>query len=150
MQTANTTTANNQKQIVKTYKKWCIKAQEAEKEATAKGIEREKFPKWTAAENLAKNALISLNRITAMLLIFILITTATSTAQNATKGKDGNFYALAATDKAKTGGKETGKFFIDKDGKKYSVLESAKGKLFYIRTSKTGNSYKVYIKTESK
>jgi len=138
-----------EKQAIKNYKKAVMKAHNAAQQAKAKGIEPQKAQSYIIAENFARQALVNLNRITTI-FIFLLLLSFTGTAQNATKGKDGNFYALAATDKAKPGGKETGKTFTDKDGKKYAVLESAKGKLFYIRTSKTGNSYKVYIKTEAK
>jgi len=138
-----------EKQAVKNYKRAVIKAHTEAQKAKAKGIQPEKAPSYIVAENFARQALVTLNRITTI-FIFLLLISSTTTAQNATKDKDGNFYALAAPERPKDTGKETGKTFTDRDGKKYAVLESAKGKLFYIRTSKTGNSYKVYIKTESK
>jgi len=138
-----------EKQAIKNYKKAVMKAHNAAQQAKANGIEPQKAPSYIVAENFARQALVTLNRITAI-FIFLLLISFAATAQNATKGKDGNFYALAAPEKPKDAGKETGKTFTDRDGKKYAVLESAKGKLFYIRTSKIGNSYKVYIKTESK
>lgn len=85
--------------------------------------------------------------ITALLLLCL---TTGIKAQNAQRTKDGNFVALTATPKGKDAGKDTGKTFTDRDGKKYPVFESAKGKLYYIRTSKNGNEYRAYIRTETK
>jgi len=82
--------------------------------------------------------------ITALLLLCL---TTGIKAQNATRTKEGNFIAITTTPKAKDAGKNTGKTFTDNTGKKYPVFESAKGKLYYIRTSKTtATEYKVYLK----
>ena len=43
---------------------------------------------------------------------------------------------------------ETGKFFIDSKGVKYPVRESVNGNLYYLKTAKSGNIYKVYLKTK--
>lgn len=75
--------------------------------------------------------------------IAMIMATMTSHAQNAKKDASGNYVAIAAT---KTPDKSTGNTFTDTKGIKYPVYESAKGKLYYMRTSKAGNQYKVYIK----
>lgn len=49
-------------------------------------------------------------------------------------------------EKAKEPAKATGKTFTDTKGNVYPVYESNKGKLFYLRTSKAGKEYKVYLK----
>ncbi len=80
--------------------------------------------------------------ITAMLLCLAM----TSFSQNATKTADGNFLALSKPKSDSSTGTPTGKTFTDTKGTKYPVFESAKGKLYYKRTSKTGTEYKVYLK----
>lgn len=88
-----------------------------------------------------------MKRITAILILLYLNTGIK--AQNATQGKDGNFYAL--TTSSKDAGTATGKTFTDREGKKYPVLETSKGKFFYLRISKkTNTEYRAYIKTETK
>ena len=79
-----------------------------------------------------------------LLAVALLISTATF-SQNAKQDATGNYVAIK-TAKTKDAGKATGKTFTDAKGNKYPVLESARGKLFYIKTSKTGNGYKVYLK----
>lgn len=64
--------------------------------------------------------------------------------QKVTKDAQGN-YIVAKRDTAGSN-KPTGKFIIDKDGVKHPVFISARGKLYYMRTSKAGNVYKSYIK----
>lgn len=84
-------------------------------------------------------------------LILIVLLALSFWATGQTKVKEdaqGNYTAITAT---KTGSNttETGKVFIDKKGIKYPVLLSKNGKLFYVRTSKSGNKYNVYL-TETK
>lgn len=78
-----------------------------------------------------------------MLIIAVLFATNCTFAQNATQDKTGNYVAVKSP--AKTG-KDTGKTFTDNKGNVYPVLESVNGKLYYMRTSKTGYVYKCYIK----
>ena len=66
-----------------------------------------------------------------------------SNAQKVTVDAKGNY--VAVKDTAATG-KATGKTFTDTKGNVYPVLESKNGKLYVIRTSKTGNQYKQYLK----
>ena len=44
--------------------------------------------------------------------------------------------------------KYTGHTFIDSKHKEWPVYISANDKLYYLRTSKSGNVYKVYIKED--
>lgn len=44
--------------------------------------------------------------------------------------------------------KPTGKTYTDAKGKVYPVYVSVNGKLYVIRTSRTGNTYKQYLKVE--
>lgn len=78
-------------------------------------------------------------------VLAIVLCAFTATAQNATKDAAGNYTAVKHTS-VKPAVKSTGKTFTDVNGKVYPVYESAKGKLYYVRTSKSGNEYKVYIK----
>lgn len=66
-------------------------------------------------------------------------------AQQVTKDKSGNYIAVksAASDEK---AKDTGKTYTDTKGNVYPVYVSKNGKLFVIRTSKTGNQYKQYLK----
>ena len=75
----------------------------------------------------------------------LLIAAFTIQAQNARKDATGNYTAI---NHAKEPGKATGKTFTDTKGTVYPLFESAKGKLYYMKTSKAGNVYKAYLKTE--
>lgn len=81
-----------------------------------------------------------------IILAAILISFTPVNGQNATTTKDGNYIALNAAKIADKGNKPTGKTFTDTKGNIYPVMVSKNNKLFYVRTSKTGNEYKVYIK----
>lgn len=82
---------------------------------------------------------------TLLLLISILALSTGAKSQNAIKDSTGNYVAV---NKSKTlqESKNTGSTFTDSKGNVYPVFESVNGKLFYIRKSKTGNEYKVYMK----
>jgi hypothetical protein len=84
-----------------------------------------------------------------ILFFAVLLASATTTmAQNAKQDANGNYVAIQHD--TTTTGTATGRTFTDAKGVVYPVLQSAKGKLYYMRTSKAGNIYKCYIKTESK
>ena len=85
-----------------------------------------------------------------LLLSIALLISLSSMGQNAVKDVSGNYVAVSKVkDSTRSQNKDTGKTFTDKDGNVYKVFESAKGKLFYVRVSKTtGNPYKVYINVE--
>lgn len=55
----------------------------------------------------------------------------------------GNYVAVR---KELSKGEPTGKYFVDAKGQKFQVFKSVRGKLYYERTSKAGNVYKVYLK----
>ena len=78
-----------------------------------------------------------------ILSIVILIVSLACNAQKVQIDANGNYYAVKAV---KTTAQSTNTTFTDANGKIYPVMQSAKGKLFYVRTSKAGNEYKVYLK----
>ena len=82
-----------------------------------------------------------MKRIIALLLILSSFQTVYS--QKVSTDSKGNYIAVKAT--AETG-KATGKTYTDSKGNVYPVYESKNGKLYVIRTSKTGNQYKQYLK----
>lgn len=56
----------------------------------------------------------------------------------------GNYTVVQSAAK-KTADEDTKKVFIDAKGNKYPILKSINGKLYYWKTAKSGNLYKVYI-----
>lgn len=77
------------------------------------------------------------------LLIFAFLLLSLSTkAQTARKTANGNYIEF------KKAGKSTGKTITIANGKTYPVYETEKGKLYYVRVSKTGKEYKRYIKID--
>lgn len=68
-------------------------------------------------------------------------------AQTVTKDAQGNYIAVKAT-KQDEKPADTGKTYTDTKGNVYPVYISKNGKLFVIRTSKTGNQYKQYLKVD--
>lgn len=80
------------------------------------------------------------------LLIFLfLFVTLQGSAQTIIKDKQGNYTQVK---KEAVKPKETGKTFTDSKGNVYPILISKNGKLFYVRTSKNGNKYNVYLKED--
>lgn len=88
-----------------------------------------------------------LNSIKHLLTIIFLVLSLSLQAQTAVKmDAKGNYTAIAKTSgKGTSKATATGKFFVDKSGNKFAVMQSAKGKLFYTRTSKNGKTYNCYI-----
>lgn len=66
-------------------------------------------------------------------------------AQQVKQTKDGNYIAVKS-EARKTEAKNTGKTYTDTKGIVYPVMISKNGKLFIIRTSKTGRTYNQYLK----
>ncbi len=84
----------------------------------------------------------------ALQLLFICFLGYTCLGQTITKLPNGNYVVKSVRDTVK---KPTGQTITLADGKVYPVYVSATGKLYYMRVAvKSGNVYKVYIKTESK
>lgn len=81
------------------------------------------------------------------LLLAMVAGSLTMQAQSVTKDANGNYKAVrgvADTSKAK----QTGHTYTDAKGVVLPVYISAKGKLFVMVTSKAGNIYKRYLKTD--
>lgn len=82
-------------------------------------------------------------------VIFILLALtigAGSFAQNATKDSLGNYKAISRIADSTAPKTITGATYEDGKGVKFPVYISLRGKEFIIRTSKTGRTYKMYIK----
>lgn len=77
-------------------------------------------------------------------LVFVLSIVSGYSQQKVVVDDKGN-YTLVQSAAKKIADVETNKFFIDKTGKKYPILKSVNDKLYYWKTSKSGNLYKVYI-----
>lgn len=82
-----------------------------------------------------------------LILIASLFTVLTAHAQQKViKDAQGNYKVASGRDT--TAGKATGHKITDKEGKVHPVLISARGKLYWLRTSRNGNVYKCYIKVD--
>lgn len=81
-----------------------------------------------------------------LLLLFICLNVVGQ--KNVTVDKNGNYVSTSVA-KTETTNKLTGKYYIDSKGIKYPVYISSNNKLFYYKVSaKSGNTYKVYLKTK--
>lgn len=87
----------------------------------------------------------------SIILIASLFIIATAQAQTkAVKGADGNYTVKSHRDTSgKSTGTPTGHTITDSKGNVYPLLKSINDKLYYLKTSRNGNVYKVYVK-ESK
>lgn len=87
-----------------------------------------------------------MKKLSLIAVVLIAITFSVSAQTKVKQDATGNYVAATVTKKA-TGSKatETGKFFTDSKGNKYPVFKSVNGKLFYKKTSKSGNVYNVYL-----
>lgn len=77
----------------------------------------------------------------ALLMAVMLLIAAPAAGQTVTKDANGNYVSVKRAETAT----KTGQTYTDSKGVVYDVYKSAKGKLFYYRTSKAGNVYKAYI-----
>lgn len=76
-------------------------------------------------------------------IIFLLFATCAFSQVKTKQDANGNFIQVSAS---KDPAKSTGKTFTDSRGVKYDVMQSAKGRLFVVRTSKkSGKQYKTYL-----
>lgn len=80
-----------------------------------------------------------------LLTAFLLLGLGASAQTKVTKDANGNYQSIQ---KADTADRFTGHTFIDNKHKEWPVYLSKKDKMYYLRTSKAGNKYKVYIKEE--
>lgn len=85
-----------------------------------------------------------MKKIITILSLFVVFTAQAQT--KAVKDANGNYTVSHKADT--TGSKPTGHTFTDRKGQSYPVYLSVNGKLFYYRTSRNGNVYKAYIKTD--
>jgi hypothetical protein len=76
--------------------------------------------------------------------LFLLASFIGNAQSNVTTDKNGNFIAVQTADTATA--TPTGKTYTAANGELFPVMQSTKGKLFVIRTSKTGTKYKFYLK----
>ncbi len=83
-----------------------------------------------------------LTLITALTPLSLAVMAQTKVKQDA----DGNYIITKRIDT--TANKATGKTITTADGKTYPVMISSRGKLFYLRTAKSGNIYKAYLKED--
>jgi uncharacterized protein YxeA len=81
---------------------------------------------------------------TLITIASLFVVLAAGAQTKAVKDATGNYIASHKADTASN--KPTGKTFTDSKGKVYPVYESVNHKLYYMRTSKSGNVYKAYIK----
>ena len=79
---------------------------------------------------------------TTLTLFAVLIVLTAKAQQHAIKDSSGNYHATKTVQVAVS----TGHTFTDGKGKVYPLFTSIHGKLYYVRTSKSGNEYKVYVK----
>jgi hypothetical protein len=84
-----------------------------------------------------------------ILIIIILISCGTGVMAQKKVALDsaGNYIQVSSKGDS-TVDKATGKFFVDSKGVKYPVRISVNGNLYYLKTAKSGNVYKVYLKTK--
>jgi len=76
-----------------------------------------------------------------LLMAVMLLIAAPAAGQTVKQDAQGNYVAVKRAETAT----KTGNTYKDSKGVVYDVYRSAKGKLFYYRTSKAGNVYKAYI-----
>ena len=77
-------------------------------------------------------------------IALMLVSFGTMAQTKVTRDAQGN-YIVAKRDSTGTN-KATGHTITDKEGISHPVYISARGKLYYNRTAKSGNVYKCYIK----
>jgi hypothetical protein len=83
-----------------------------------------------------------------VLILSLFLTSSLAFSQSkVVRDSSGNFVQIKAQRKASED-KPTGQTFTTSKGDTYPVYESERGKLYVIRTSKSGNEYKQYLKTE--
>lgn len=84
-------------------------------------------------------------RITAIILILTAFLSP-AFAQTIVKDSQGNYSAIKSSrDSSKTADINTGKTFTDVKGGVWPVYQTKSGRVYALRTSKTGNTYKQYL-----
>lgn len=89
-----------------------------------------------------------LKTIAFVLCLLIMAAFVKANAQTSVKlDQSGNYVAVSAG-KDSVSYKPTGKTFTTSKGETFPVYISKNGKLFIIRTSKSGNQYRTYLKLD--
>ena len=83
----------------------------------------------------------------AILVLIVSLFCAGLNAQTIKKTAEGNYIQQKRTTDS-IGGKVIGSTFTTSKGDVYPIYLSVNGKAFVIRTSKTGNKYKQYLKLD--
>lgn len=78
-------------------------------------------------------------------LILALFLACSAIGQQKVTEISAGIYTAVKTEKKTS--QATGKVFVDSKGVQHPVLMSSKGNLYYVRTSKSGSKYNVYLKT---
>lgn len=81
------------------------------------------------------------------LILFIFLGSFSLKAQNVIKDVNGNYTAIKK-DYVKGELKTTGKTYTDSKGQVFPVYITEKEKLFVVKTSKSGNEYRFYLKEQ--
>lgn len=81
-----------------------------------------------------------------LLIASLFVVTTAQAQQKAVKDAQGNYTVTSHRDTV--AGKPTGHTITDSKGNVYPLLLSSRGRLYYMRTSRTGNVYKCYIKVD--
>ena len=79
-----------------------------------------------------------------LLAIAVSVWALCANSQKVVKDASGNYVAVKVA-KDSASGENTGKTFTTAKGEKFPIMQSKRGKLYIIRTSKTGNVYKQYL-----
>lgn len=85
-----------------------------------------------------------MKRLILIASLFIVVTAHAQT--KVIKDAQGNYKVTSGRDTS--AGIATGHTITDKDGKVHPLLISSRGRLYYMRTAKSGNIYKCYIKVD--
>lgn len=83
--------------------------------------------------------------VVCLVWLLCMLIAASLSAQKPVKMNVSGDY-VTTMDSIKSQDKLTGKSFIDSKGVKYPIRESVNKKLYYLKTAKSGNTYRVYLK----
>lgn len=80
-----------------------------------------------------------------ILVLVLVLSIVSGYSQKKVVVDDKGNYTIVQSAAKKVADVDTKKFFIDAKGNKYPILKSINSKLYYWKTAKSGNLYKVYI-----
>lgn len=81
-----------------------------------------------------------------LILVMVMFVACAANAQKPVKLDSMGNYVSSNVFKEKIVDETTGKFFVDTKGVKYPIYRSSNSKMYYLKTAKSGNIYKVYLK----